>query len=418
MLVNPSANPETSGRDDPAVWPQQAGTPGMMSAPRPPAFRVRQLTRTFVAGPQPVAALQGVDLEVPEGSFTVVVGPSGCGKTTLLRILAGFDRPDSGEVWLGTRQLAGAGVFVRPEQRRVGIVTQEGSLFPHLTVAANIAYGLPDSRWTRAGRRRRHERVEELLDLVGLAGYGARLPGELSGGEQQRVALARALAPRPDAVLLDEPFSALDARLRIELREDVRHLLAQLGTTAVLVTHDQSEALSLADQVAVMRAGRVVQAGTPAEVYASPVDLESAAFLGEAVEIECRLLSGDRDGCCVESVFGTLEVPAATVHARPRGNVLLLRPEQLELGETGAGADVVGVRFFGHDALVRLRLDDGTPALVRLRGECLPQTGSRVNVRLRSPRAAAATPAPNSAAQPEPGAIIPFHPTVFRSLTP
>lgn len=369
------------------------------------AFRLRGLTRTFAGRSGAVYALRGVDLDVPQGSFTVVVGPSGCGKTTLLRILAGFERPDSGDVWLGERHLAGSGVFVRPERRRVGIVTQEGSLFPHLSVAANIAYGLADSRWTRNGRQRRHERVEELLELVGLAGYGSRLPSELSGGEQQRIALARALAPRPDAVLLDEPFSALDARLRIGLREEVRDLLARLGTTTVLVTHDQNEALSLADRVAVMRAGRVVQEGPPAEVYAAPIDLESAAFLGETVEINCRLLNEDDDCCCVDSILGTLQVRTTAVHPHAQGNVLLLRPEQLEIGTTGTDARVVGVQFFGHQALVRLQLDDHTPVLVRLQGDCVPSVGALVRVRLREGRGFDATQAPSAARHPEPSPL-------------
>jgi len=228
----------------------------------------------------PVRALDGLDLDVPAGALTAVLGPSGCGKTTLLRCVAGFERVDAGEILVGTRLVAGPRLHAAPERRRVAVVPQEGALFPHLSVAGNVAYGL-----SRA--QRRAGRVEEVLALVGLAGYGDRMPHELSGGQQQRVAVARALAPRPPLVLLDEPFSALDASLRAEVRHDVREALRADGATAVLVTHDQGEAMSEADQVAVMRAGRIVQAGSPGEIYGDPADAWVADFVGAAV-----LLSG------------------------------------------------------------------------------------------------------------------------------
>src|SRR5690625_1854972 len=222
-----------------------------------------------------------------------------------------------------------------------------------------------------------------MLSLVGLAGYGSRRPDELSGGQQQRVALARALAPKPVAILLDEPFSALDAALRVELREEVRELLNAIGTTTVLVTHDQEEALSLADHVALMRNGRVVQDGTPIEVYTDPVDPEAAAFLGDSVELPCRILTADADTQRVECALGDICVNHTAVHRRNGNNVLVLRPEQLELtASEGTPASVAGASFFGHDGLARLRLSDGTPILVRLIGTSLPQVGSTVNVRL------------------------------------
>jgi iron(III) transport system ATP-binding protein len=211
------------------------------------------------AGHPGVAVLRGVDLHVPGGALAAVLGGSGCGKTTLLRVVAGFHPLDAGTVRLGGRLVAGDGVDMAPERRRVGLVPQEGALFGHLTVAGNVGFGLD-----RAARR--GGRVQEMLELVGLPGYERRMPAELSGGQQQRVALARALAPSPDVVLLDEPFTALDAGLRSEVRDEVRAALRRAGTTAVLVTHDQQEALGCADVVAVLRDGRVVQAAGPREL--------------------------------------------------------------------------------------------------------------------------------------------------------
>ena len=343
-------------------------------------FQIHGVTRTFPSRPEPMHALRGVDLDVVDGGLTAILGASGCGKTTLLRILAGFDRPDSGRVILDGRTVAGPGVFVKPEKRSVGIVAQEGALFPHLSVAANIAYGLPSTPLTAmraAERRARAERVDEMLELVGLPGYGDRRPAQLSGGQQQRIALARALAPAPAVILLDEPFSALDAALRVDLREEVRDLLRGIATTAVLVTHDQNEALSLADHVALMRDGRVVQAGTPQEVYAHPADPAAAAFLGESVEVLCTVIS-DVDGTStVDCPLGTLRVPSESVH----GSTLVLRPEQIELSDSGTHATVAVTRFFGHDGLVQLRLDDGTPLRLRIAGRDLPEVDASVCVR-------------------------------------
>src|SRR5580692_5618650 len=219
-------------------------------------------------GDHPV--LTGLDLEVPAGSLTAILGPSGSGKTTLLRVLAGFERGDAGTVTIGGSVVDGPDAHLAPERRQIGYVPQEGSLFPHLTVAANIGFGLP-------ARQRKGPAIAELLDAVGLAGLGERYPHQLSGGQQQRVALARALAIRPRVVLLDEPFSSLDAGLRASVRGDVRAVLRERGTTAVLVTHDQDEALSFADRVAVLREGRIVQEGNPDEVYRQPADAGVAA---------------------------------------------------------------------------------------------------------------------------------------------
>ena len=319
-----------------------------------------------------VTALDGVDLAVPAGSLTALLGPSGCGKTTLLRVVAGFERPDRGSVSVGGRVVAGPGVNVPPERRRVGVVPQEHALFPHLSVAANVGYGL--------GRGpARAARVEQVLALAGLAGLGDRMPHELSGGQQQRVALARALAPEPSVVLLDEPFGSLDAALRGELRLEIATVLRQSGATAVLVTHDQDEALSMADLVAVMRDGRIVQLGPPDEVYRRPADLWVAGFVGRA-----NVLGGEMVGeGKVASVLGTLEAVAGP----PSGLVrLAVRPEQLRLTSDGGGEGRVEHRqYFGHDALLSVLLPDGTRLLARTAsGEALP-VGAAVTVACEGP---------------------------------
>lgn len=324
--------------------------------------------RGLVAGYGGRAVLGGLDLEVPAGAFAAVLGASGSGKTTLLRVLAGFLRPDAGTVGLGGSVVAAAGpdgVFVPPERRRIGIVPQEGALFPHLSVGGNVGFGVP--RGSRA-------RIAEVLDLVGMSGYERARPHELSGGQQQRVALARALAPRPRVVLLDEPFTSLDAGLRSRIRSEVRELLRSLGTTAVLVTHDQDEALSTADLVAVLRAGRIVQCGSPQEVYDSPADLEVARFVGDAVELPAA-----GDSARVRCALGEIAVrPAAAAHHRGWGPAtVVLRPEQLLLaganGQAGGGTGVVRESaYFGHDCLLRVELADGTRVPVRVAGGAPP----------------------------------------------
>jgi iron(III) transport system ATP-binding protein len=231
-------------------------------------------------------AVDSVDLLVPQGSLTAVLGPSGCGKTTLLRLVAGFLSPQAGTIRFDDRVVADQSSVTPPQERRVGYVPQEGALFPHLDVAANIGFGLPKAQ-------RRSARVAEMLDLVELPrSYAERAPHELSGGQQQRVALARALAPAPSVVLLDEPFSSLDASLRVSTGRAVSHALRTTGTTAVLVTHDQDEALSLADQVAVMRRGRLVQADRPRDLYRTPADADVARFVGGAAILPATVAAG------------------------------------------------------------------------------------------------------------------------------
>lgn len=339
-------------------------------------LRVAGVTKAF--GAQEV--LRGVDLVVPEGSFTAILGASGSGKTTLLRIVAGFERPDRGEVWMGDEIVDDAGAHYMPcEHRRIGYVPQEGALFPHLSVGRNVGFGLPR-------QQSRRERVDELLELVGLSGYRRRYPHQLSGGQQQRVALARALAIEPEVVLLDEPFSSLDAALRASVRAEVLGVLRRAGTTSVLVTHDQDEALSLADQVAVLRDGVVAQLDTPAGLYGHPEDAALAQFLGES-----NLIDGDVHDGVATTLLGRLPVSSWSGPSAGRARVMV-RPEQIELGDVGEGIDgtVTSYEYYGHDAVVHIRLErmgvpePGAPELVvRVTGGSPLEPGRRVGLSVR-----------------------------------
>lgn len=328
---------------------------------------VRGLEKSFDG----VQVLRGLDLTVPSGDVVAVLGPSGCGKTTLLRIIAGFERADGGTVIASGRAMVDERRQLPPEKRKVTVVPQEGTLFPHLDVAGNVGFGLP------RGSHRVGRRIDELLELVGLSGLGHRLPSELSGGQQQRVALARALAPDPSVVLLDEPFSALDAGLRAQLRADVREALHAAGATAVLVTHDQEEALSTADSVAVMRAGRVVQHDTPTRVYRRPADLEVARFVGEAVELPALA-----EGSTARTALGQVHL-----HAPAHGEgVVVVRPERLALNApSGTPARLLGSTFHGTDTRVRLavhdpRIDADLIVMARVRGDLPPADRITVSV--------------------------------------
>jgi iron(III) transport system ATP-binding protein len=335
-----------------------------------PALTCRGLVKRYGE----VLAVDDVDLEVPRGSLTALLGPSGCGKTTVLRMVAGLLTPDVGTITLGGREVVGPGVNLAPERRNVGLVFQDYALFPHLSVARNVAYGLRD-----VPRRDRPARVAAALELVGLGGYGDRAPSELSGGQQQRVALARALAPGPELVLLDEPFSGLDAALRATVREDVRRILQDADQTAVFVTHDQEEALSLADRVAVMSEGRLHQLADPQTLYRQPATRFVAEFVGEA-----DVLPGTRAGrYLVDTPIGRL---ATSVSLECTDAAVVVRPESLRLRKRSDGiATVAGISYFGHDQLVVVELDDGRQLRAR-RGPRLDlERGDRVALEVDGP---------------------------------
>jgi iron(III) transport system ATP-binding protein len=326
--------------------------------------------------------LESLDLEVQGGTVTAILGASGAGKTTLLRVLMGLDRLDAGRITVGAKIVADQSVHVPTERRRVGYVSQEGALFPQLTVGDNVAFGLP------RGERKSSNRVHEVLDLVGLSqDFLTRNPAELSGGEQRRVALARALAPRPNLILLDEPFTGLDAALRVDTREAVLQALSEEDATALLVTHDQAEALSTGDHVGVLRDGRLVQLAEPERLYRRPVDLAVALFVGEAV-----VIPGDADGDSVTCMLGVLPIEN---RVRPGRVDVMIRPEQLHValpaasGASGDGpspkAVVTRRRFSGTDVTLSMMLTDpksgtATELTARTRSLGAPTVGEKVGV--------------------------------------
>ena len=349
-----------------------------------------------------LSVLRDVDLEVAPGALTAILGPSGSGKTTLLRIIAGFERVDRGVVRIGDTTVDDGDHYVPPERRRIGYVPQEGALFPHLTVIANVGFGLPRNQ-------RRGQRVQRLIEMVGLAGLENRYPHQLSGGQQQRVALARALTVEPELVLLDEPFASLDANLRATVRADVAQVLHDAGTTAVLVTHDQDEAFSMADHLAIIRDGRITPAAAPQDFYAHPLDADMATFVGEA-----NLLTGTIEGAFATTVLGRLPLRGAgsdIAGAPPIAATVLVRPEQIDvcpdsdLGQAdawhsehgGLPGRIVRSDYHGHDALLTIRPlapPDGVDELIVARVE-----GNRVfprdsDVKLRAHGSVIAWPRP------------------------
>jgi iron(III) transport system ATP-binding protein len=334
-----------------------------------PLLDVRGLAKSFNGN----TVLDNIDLQVDRGSTTAVVGSSGCGKTTLLRLVAGFETPDAGTVTIAGRQVASPESGVAPHRRSVGYVAQDGALFPHLTVGQNIAYGIRG-----AGRVRVHDRVNELLETVSLDGsFASRRPHQLSGGQQQRVALARALARQPVLMLLDEPFSALDTGLRASTRKAVAQLLTDAGVTTLLVTHDQEEALSIADQVAVMRDGSFTQVGVPQHVYRQPNDRFTAEFLGDCIALPCTVASG-----VAECVLG--RVP---VQGDDGTGTLLLRPEQLvatvvsDSGQLDGIGTVSAVEFLGHDVLLTIDpAGEAAPIIVRQHSLNPPPIDAKVRI--------------------------------------
>jgi len=313
-----------------------------------------------------IAAVNAFNLDVAEGTLVALVGPSGCGKTTVLRAIAGFEKPTRGAITIRGSVVTNTNTMVAPEHRNVGMVFQDFALFPHISVAENVGYGVSGSDRVR--------RVEEALALVGLNDHGDRFPHELSGGEQQRVALARALAPEPDVVLLDEPFSSLDAPQREKMRRELRKILKAARVTAILVTHDQAEALAIADVIAVMRDGHVRQVGIPDDVYAAPVSPWVAKFLGDAVLFDGTVSDGS-----VATVLGS--VP--TILADGVAATVMIRPEWIMPTATANGRGLVVDReFYGHDQRVEIELDEGdvVEALVPTRRAL--HVGDRVNIDL------------------------------------
>ena len=315
-----------------------------MAAQQVPRYLdARGIAKTFDGA----SALDDVDISIGEGQSLVLLGPSGCGKTTLLRIIAGLETPDAGTISVAGETLCDFRTNVPPERRRIGMVFQEPTLFPHLTVAKNVGFGLTREEIISG-------RVDETLAIVGLSGFGDRYPDTLSGGQAQRVALARALAPRPRIMLFDEPFASLDAELRTKVRAEVASLLKTVGMTSVFVTHDQEEAFILGDQVAVMRGGRVLQQGRPADIYQCPISPWVATFVGDA-----NILAGEAADSIVSTTLGNLRTTSDVAGSCG----VVVRPEHIELGH-GGDAVVVGVEFYGHDSSYRV-LQEGVEYAVR-----------------------------------------------------
>ncbi len=331
---------------------------------------VRGISKSFDGA---TTVLDSVDVAVDGGETLALLGPSGCGKTTLLRIIAGLEVPDAGAVVVGGRTLTGPGELVAPERRHMGMVFQDWALFPHLSVARNVGFGLERSQ------RKASPRIDEALEMVGLAGFGDRMPSTLSGGQQQRVALARAIAPRPSVLLLDEPFSNLDAALRVEVRSEIHQLLVGLGITTVFVTHDQDEAFVLGDRVAVLSEGHVVQLGTPAAIYNEPATRWLAGFVGDA-----NFLAGVADGGAVQTVLGELPLR----HDRHGEVEVLVRPEHLDIAADDASPSAEGtahgvvelVEYVGHGTTYLVSVGD-SPLRVRRPSAPLLQRGDRAVVR-------------------------------------
>jgi len=315
-------------------------------------LELRELHRAF----GPVVALKGINVELQQGEFLSLLGPSGCGKTTALRLVAGFDRPDAGSIVVDGKDIT----RVSPSKRDMGMVFQAYSLFPNMTAAQNVEFGL---RIRRQKRNDRRSRVPELLELVGLGDAGTRYPHQLSGGMQQRVALARALAIEPRVLLLDEPLSALDAKVRVQLREEIRRIQLELGITTLYVTHDQEEALAISDHVAVMYGGRIEQMGSPVEMYNTPATPFVAEFIGTMNRLEATVV----DGSSGEVDHGGKLLTVSAARGLPRGErvLVLVRPESLELQRTENGTiggglvgEVLTHTFLGSTTRVKV-IGDG-----------------------------------------------------------
>ena len=341
-----------AGSDDSAVDRRaSAASDKESSAAADPVLSLSDVTKAF--GPE--TAVDDVSLDVHSGELLTFLGPSGCGKTTTLRTIAGLEEPTEGEITLGDEVVAGDGSFVPPERRDVGIVFQNFALFPHLTVRENIAFGLTD-----ADADESEARVDELLELVEMVDHGEKTPDQLSGGQKQRVALARSLAPEPEVLLLDEPFSNLDVRLRVEMREEVRRILKKAGVTAVSVTHDQEEALSISDRVAVMNDGQIEQVGRPESVFERPESKFVASFLGRASFLEGELRDGKVDTGIGRFDAVTLEGYDTVYDGAPVD--VLVRPDDLRATPAAselADGVVTSRQYVGPSFVYRVELDSG-----------------------------------------------------------
>ncbi len=335
-----------------------------------PVLSLQGISKAFEPG---VPVLRDIDLQVDSGTVVCLLGPSGCGKTTLLRLIAGFEMLTEGELYIIKRLVSRPGMVVPPEKRHIGMVFQDYALFPHMTIAQNIQFGL--FRWPSAWRR---TRLAEMLSLVGLDGMEKRYPHELSGGQQQRVALARALAPNPQLLLLDEPFSNLDVNLRQQLRDEMQAILSQADITTVLVTHDQEEALSLGDRLAVIDQGRIAQYATPDEVVQQPSTRFVAKFLGLG-----HFLSGHVQTHCIATELGNIPLRADMRLPREERQVdVLVRPESVQLcgHDDGTTAQVVRSSFRGTRKLYTLRLSSGTQFCGLFSQEIALHTGDQIRV--------------------------------------
>ena len=318
--------------------------------------------------------VRGVTVAVPPGQMVCLLGPSGCGKTTTLRIAAGLERSSRGRVTLNCQLVSGDGVHLPPEARNVGFLFQDYALFPHLNVAANVAFGLD-----RLGRGERSRRVDEMLRQVGMDSYADSWPHQLSGGQQQRVALARALAPKPRLMLLDEPFSGLDKRLRDQVRDQTLHVLKSSGVSTLMVTHDPEEAMFMADAIALMKDGRIVQFGSPEELYLRPATPFVASFFGEV-----NLIPVQVGGGMVQTPFGPLAAPGLE---DGQAAELLIRPEGLALRPDPQGtAEVLAARMLGRVSLIHLRVG-GLHLHARVPGHFMPAEGTRLAAELDASQA-------------------------------
>ena len=342
--------------------PADASPLGYRQKPARALLEVERLRKAFPGAG--AAAVSRVSLSLGEGELLALLGPSGCGKTTTLRMIGGFERPDEGTIRLAGRDIT----HLAPEERGIGFVFQDYALFPHLDVLDNVRFGLRSM-----GRTAAIARARDMLALVGLSDLERRRPHELSGGQQQRVALARALATQPKLILMDEPFSNLDARMRVETRQEVKKLLKATGAAGILVTHDQEEALAMADRLAVMEGGRVIQIGTPDEIYRNPATQFVASFIGRS-----NILTGTANGMNVETAFGNLPLSRAANGAVS----LAVRPEQIMLEPDAQGAGIItGREFRGHDQLYWVQEGDRCLIVISGPGAQLP-VGTRVALRI------------------------------------